>query len=200
MVRLALLAAIVATTFVAVQQADAWHAVDVQATAKCNVQTGYYDVTASIVQSSDWPGAFVKSVTPTPLPGATVGARTVVIVIGWPTTSETQSFSRTVTTDGKCTVVCVPQIVEKVVYVDRPTEVVREVRVEVPVEKRVEVPVDRIVEKIVEKQVVVTKTVVKWKTRTVVKWKTRTVVQRVIVTKIVHDRCPPPPVCCEGKG
>ena len=64
LVRLALLAAIVATVAVAVQNADAWHAVDVNVDAKCNVQTGMYDITATIVQSQNWPGAFVKSVTP----------------------------------------------------------------------------------------------------------------------------------------
>jgi hypothetical protein len=161
-----------------------------------------YDVTASIVQSSDWPGAFVKSVTPTPLPGV-AGTRTVVIVIGWAATSETQSFSRTVTTDGKCSVVCVPTIVEKTVYVDRPVEVVREV----PGPERI-VYVDRPAPP--PAPITVTKTVtlpaatiihyVPKKPRVVTKWRTRTVVKRIIITKIVHDRCPPPPVCCEGKG
>jgi hypothetical protein len=189
--RLALLAAIVATTFVAVQQADAWHAVDVQATAKCNVQTGVYDITAAIVQSSDWPGAFVKTVTPATLPGSVAGAQTIRVVIGWAATSETQTFTRTVTLSGQCVVVCVPQVVERVVYVDRPVEVVREV------EKRVEVPV--VVEKVVEKIVPRTITIVKWRTRTVVKWKTRTVVKWR--TKVIHDRCVPPPdePGCEGK-
>jgi hypothetical protein len=70
--------------------------------------------------------------------------------------------------------------VERVVYVDR------------VVEKRVEVPVEKIVTKRVE--VPVMKIVYR------TKWKTRTVVQRIIRTKVIHDRCPPPDVCCEGKG
>jgi hypothetical protein len=192
--RLALLATIIVTVCVSVQQADAWHAIDVQAGAKCNAQTGEYDITATILQSQDWPGATVKSLTPLTLPGSTAGTRTVTIVIGWAATSETQTFTRTVSLSGSCVVVCVPQVVEKIVYVDRPTEVVREVVREVPVEKIV------VQEKIVEKPVIVTKTVVKWKTRVVTKWKTRTLVKHVYHTKIVHDRCPPPPVCCEGKG
>jgi hypothetical protein len=69
---------------------------------------------------------------------------------------------------------------ERVVYVDR------------VVEKRVEVPVEKIVERVV--RVPVMKVVYR------TKWKTRTVVQRIIRTKVIHDRCPPPDVCCEGKG
>jgi hypothetical protein len=203
LVRLALLAAITATTFVAVQQADAWHAVDVQVSAKCNAQTGNYDVTATILQSQDWPGATVKSLTPLTLPGSTAGTRTITVVIGWAATSETQTFTRAVTLSGQCVVVCVPQVVEKIVYVDRPVEVVREV----PGPERI-VYVDRPAPP--PAPITVTKTVtlpaatiihyVPKKPRVVTRWRTRTVVKRIIVTKIVHDRCPPPPVCCEGKG
>jgi hypothetical protein len=182
--RLAALATIAIAAALMASSADAWHALDAQAAATCNPQTGLFDVSATILQSTDWPGAFVKSVSPPTLSGS--GTRTITIVIGWAATAETQTFTRTVSLSGSCVVVCVPQVVEKIVYVDRPTEVVREVVREVPVE--------RIVEKIVYVPKVVYK--IKYKTR----WKTRTVVKHVYHTKVVHDRCPPPPVCCEGKG
>ena len=77
--------------------------------------------------------------------------------------------------------VCVPQVVE-IVFVDRPTEVVREV------EKRVEVPVE----------VVKTVTVVKCVPSS--SGAPAPSSSSLFQPKAVHDRCPPPPVCCEGKG
>lgn len=170
--------------------ANAWHPNGVVVTAKCNVQTGVYDVTAEILQSSQWPGAFVKSITPSWFAGNTTGSKSVVVVLAWSSGETWTAPTQYVTLAGTCIKVCEPVTVERIVYVDRPVEVIREVVKEVPVEK--------VVEKVVEKPVI--KTIVKWKTRVVVKWKTRTVVKRIIITKIVHDRCPPPPVCCVGKG
>jgi hypothetical protein len=199
---LLLAAALVTLTFVATGKA--WHAADVQVQATC--VNGTFNVTAAITQSGQWPGAFVKTITPSSLPGSFRGVQQVDVVIGWTTTTETQKFVRQVDTLNAptCGVVCEPTVVERIVYVDRPVEKIVERRVEVPVERRVEVPVekivyvDRVVEKVVEKPVTVTKTVylVRYKTR----WKTRTVVKHVYHTKIIHDRCPPPKVCCEGKG
>lgn len=191
MKRVCLLVAMLAAMVLA-STANAWSAV-VAASAKCNVQTGVYDVTASVV-SSEPSGAVVKSYSPKTFPGNTTGSQKVYVTADWPNNSEEPTYTVYVQLNGTCVAICEPVVTERIVYVDRPVEVVREV------EKRVEVPVEKIViqEKIVEKPVV--KTVVKWKVRTVVKWKTRTVVKRIIITKIVHDRCPPPPVCCEGKG
>lgn len=67
------------------------------------------------------------------------------------------------TTKLVCPVVCTPIVTEKIVYVDRPVETVREVEKVVYVDR----PVDR----------VVTKTVVKWKTK--IKYRTK------IKTKII---------------
>jgi hypothetical protein len=180
------------------QTADAWHAADVQVTATCI--NGTFNITANITQSGQWPGAFVKTITPSSLPGSFRGVHQVDVVIGWTTTTETQRFVRQVDTLNAptCGVVCEPT--ERIVYVDRRVEVpvdrIVEKRVEVPVEKIVYV--DRVVEKVVEKPVTVTKTVylIRYKTR----WRTRTVVKHVFHTKVIHDRCPPPKVCCEGKG
>ena len=145
--------AVVIACVVGVQSASAWHAADVAVVATCNTTTGVYDVTATITQSGQWPGAFVKSITPTSFPGNTSGSKGVVVKIGWPNSTETQTWTKYVTLDGKCGVVCEPVTIikevpgpERIVYVDRPVEVVREVVKEV----RVEVPgPERVVEKLV---------------------------------------------------
>ena len=178
------------TAAVAVSQAGAWHAADVKTQAVC--LNGSYNITATIVQSGQWPGAYIISVTPSSLPGTTTGISQVSVLIGWPNSQERQLFHRPVTTDGKCAILCPPTVVEKIVYVDRPVERVVEKRVEVPVEKIV------YVDRVVEKPVVQVKTV--YKVVTKIRWKTRTVVKHVFHTKVIHDRCPPPKVCCEGKG
>lgn len=183
MKRVCLLVAMI-TAMVFASTANAWHAV-VAASAKCNVQTGMYDVTASVV-SSEPSGAVIKSYSPKTFPGNTTGTQKVYVTADWPDNNEEPTYTVYVQLNGLCVAICEPVVIERIVYVDRPVEVVREKIV--------------VQEKIVEKPVIVTKTVVKWKTRTVVKWKTRTVVQRIIITKVVHDRCPPPPVCCVGKG
>jgi hypothetical protein len=191
---LAIIGASAIVAAVVAQNAGAWHAADATAVTRCDTTRGLYDVTATVTQSGQWPGAFVRSVNPSTIPGGTTGPVTITIVVAWTTTTETQTFKRTLTLDGKCGVICEPVIkevvrevpVDRVVYVDR---VVKDVQIQY---------VDRVVEKVVEKPVTVTKTVyvVRYKTR----WKTRTVVKHVFHTKVIHDRCPPPKVCCEGKG
>lgn len=149
--------AVVIACVVGVQSAGAWHAADVQVVAVCNVQTGVYDITATITQSGQWPGAYVKSVTPTSFPGSTTGSKAVVVKIGWPNSSETQTWTKYVTLDGKCGVICEPVVIvkevpgpERIVYVDRPVPGPERV-----VERIVEVPgPERVVEKVVEKLVV----------------------------------------------
>jgi hypothetical protein len=154
--------AVVLACVVGVQSASAWHAADVAVVATCNTTTGVYDVTATITQSGQWPGAFVKSVTPTSFPGSTSGSKAVVVKIGWPNSSETQTWTKYVTLDGHCAVVCEPVTIikevpgpERIVYVDRPVEVIKYVDRPVEVIKEVQVPgPERVVEKVVEKLVV----------------------------------------------
>lgn len=191
LVALTVTAILIAT--IVVSSAGAWHAADVKVTSTC--VNGTWQITATITQSGQWPGAYVKTVTPASLPGSFKGVQQVDVVVGWPNSNETQKFVRQVDTQNApaCKVVCDPIVVEKIV--PGPERIVYVDRV---VEKRVEVPVEKIVERVVEKPVTVTKTVyvVRYKTR----WKTRTVVRNVYRTKVIHDRCPPPPVCCVGKG
>jgi LPXTG-motif cell wall-anchored protein len=93
---LAVLAALVATP-----AALAWHADGVTVTAECS--EGTYSITASIQQSDEFPGAFVVSVNPSSLPGVTLGTVSVTVVIGWPDSTDTQTFTKSVNVDGKCT-------------------------------------------------------------------------------------------------
>lgn len=182
----------------------AWHANGVTVTAAC--QDYKYVVSASVQQSSKYPGAFVKSITPSTVPGNTSGSKGVVVVLGWPNSNETQTWNVSVSLDGKCVPppapkncpegyseaegstadvkLCVKTVtntvtVDRVQYVDRPVE--RIVEKIVYVDKPVEV------EKIVYKDKIVIKTVikkvVKIKNKIVVKYKTK------VVTKVVKI-CP----------
>ncbi len=99
---LVLVAALVALATLGVGVARAWHADGVTVTATCDKESESYLITATIQQSNDWPGAFVKSITPSSVDGYTKGDQTVTVVVGWTTSTETQTFRETVTLDGDC--------------------------------------------------------------------------------------------------
>jgi uncharacterized repeat protein (TIGR01451 family) len=101
-VLLVLAAAAVGLATLGVGTARAWHADGVTVTATCDKHSDSYLITATIQQSQDWPGAFVKSITPSSVDGYTKGDQTVVVVIGWTTSAETQTFTETVSLDGNC--------------------------------------------------------------------------------------------------
>lgn len=133
-----ILAAIASLAIVPI--ASAWHADGVTVTPHCDaVDNGMlYTITADIDQSHSWPGATVKSITPSYFPGNTTGTKSVTVVIGWPNSSDKQTFNKTVTLDGNCTpppsgscpagtteigknpLICkVVEYRERIVYVDR---------------------------------------------------------------------------------
>jgi len=95
LVVLVVLAALVATP-----AALAWHADGVTVTAECGEDT--YSITASIQQSDEFPGAFVVSVNPSSLAGTTLGTVSVTVVIGWPDSTDTQTFYKSVNVGGDC--------------------------------------------------------------------------------------------------
>src|SRR5262249_19484476 len=80
--------------------ARAWHAEGVTVTASCDSHSGTFTISAEIQQSQEWPGAFVKSITPSSFPGNTLGSRNVVVVIGWDQTTDTQTFTKSVSLPG----------------------------------------------------------------------------------------------------
>lgn len=198
------LLAVIASLAVA-KVAKAWHATEVTVSAKCNVGTGVYDVKAEITQSGQWPGAFVKSITPISFTGTTTGSQKVVVVIGWPSTSETQTWTKYVTLDGSCKKVCEPEIryVDKIVYVDRPappapppvvttTTVTNTVTTPAPPPKKVAAPC------VAPKNLPKGASVKKGKGCNYY----ITLKQKVVKSKpkVIHDRCkPPPPPDCVGK-
>lgn len=93
-------AALVASLAVA-STALAWHVQDVKVYAKCNTTTGKYDITVKIVQSAQWPNAYVKNVNPTSVAGNAKGAH-IVVKVGWKNSNETQTIWKTIGLDGKC--------------------------------------------------------------------------------------------------
>lgn len=91
---------VTAISAVAVSSAAAWNAIGVTVSADCVVDT--YKVSVTIQQSQQYPGAFVKSVSPASFTGITSGTQPVTVVIGWPNSTDTQTFNKSVTLDGKC--------------------------------------------------------------------------------------------------
>lgn len=79
--------------------AFAWHANGVTVSAPCDTVTGTYPVSATIIQNAQYP-ATLKSVTPSSFPGTSTGG-TVTVVVKF-TNGETQTFTQSVTLDGKC--------------------------------------------------------------------------------------------------
>lgn len=183
----------------------AWHANGVTVTATCNLENETYSLSASIAQSSQYPGASVVSITPSSFPGSNAGTtQAVTVVIGWPNSNDKQTWHVNVPLGGTCTkppppppdpkcpegytksgesdgvLLCTKETVKEVPVV---TTVVQTVPgPETVVEKRVEVPIEVIKEvpgPTVTKTVV--KTVVKWKTRVVIKNHTKVVVKTKVV-------------------
>jgi hypothetical protein len=100
----ALLLALLASLIIAapVAAAPTWHAEDVIVYAPC--EQGQYVVYADIV-NPDPAGAFVQSIDPATFAGSTGwGFYPVTVVIAWPNSSETQTFSKSVEISGNCPV------------------------------------------------------------------------------------------------
>lgn len=189
-------AGVAALTFAA--SALAWHSDGVAVSAICNQETHTYDVSATIQQSSGYPGATIKSITPSSFPGTTSGTKAVVVVIKWPNSNDTQTWTKTVTLAGTCVQPPPPPPTCPEGYHQqgestnpllclKETVTEHETRVEVPVEVIKEVPgPTQYVTQYVDKVVTVEKavpgpTVVK----TVVKWKTKIVNHKVVKVKVV---------------
>lgn len=99
---IAVLAVALAVAGVAAGTAKAWHATSVDWTVACNTQSYTYVVSTPVItQSSQWPGATVKSVTPASFPGTTTGSVKVTVVIKW-SNGETQTWEKYHVLDGKC--------------------------------------------------------------------------------------------------
>ena len=98
----ALMGGLLACMVVGVAVALSWHADGLSIEAVCEEEAETYTISATIQQSAQWPGAFVKSITPSSFPGDTSGAQTVVVKIGWPNSNDTQTFTRSVTLAGDC--------------------------------------------------------------------------------------------------
>ena len=99
---LAAVVGLVAVAALGTGVARAWHADGVTVQATCDSESGTYVVTATILQSEQWPGAVVKSVTPSSFPGNTSGQQSVTVVIGWDGSQETQTFHESVDLGGDC--------------------------------------------------------------------------------------------------
>lgn len=97
------LVAVVIAALCFAASAFAWHANNVVASATCDASNGVYNVSATITQNSSYPGAFVKSISPSTFSGSTSGSQHVTVVLGWPNSTDTQVWNLTVNLDGKCT-------------------------------------------------------------------------------------------------
>lgn len=85
----------------------AWHANDVKVTTTCDAPSSTYKVAATIVQSQQYPGATVKSITPSTFPGTASGPRLVLVIIRW-SNGEIQPFVKFITLAGTCKPVVIP--------------------------------------------------------------------------------------------
>lgn len=188
MKRFLALVVIVVAAAIAVPVALAWHAVDAVVAVACNA--GVYNVSASVVQSAQYPGGVVKSVTPSVFPGNTTGTKQVVVLVGWPNSKDTQPFTKSVTLTGNCVVptgpVCPPDTVRDASSTSTVLVCVRTQTVTNYVNVPVQVPGPTVT----VPGPTVTKTVIK-KSKPIVKWKTKTKVKTVVVTHTVVKR----PIC-----
>lgn len=100
--RLLTLAAVISVALVSAASALAWHVQDVTVSAACNTQSYTYDVSAAITQSTGYPGALVKSITPSTFPGTSSGVKSVVVVVKWTNSNDTQTLTKSVTLAGTC--------------------------------------------------------------------------------------------------
>src|SRR6516165_1614268 len=80
---LALTVAAIVAPMLGVGAARAWHANGVTVSVTCDRASGTYQVSATIEQSQESPGAFVKNIEPSSFPGDTSGEQTVTVTIGW---------------------------------------------------------------------------------------------------------------------
>jgi hypothetical protein len=100
--RLLVVLPIAGVSLIACASAFAWHVNGVNISAECDTSTYTYVVNASIDQSNDWPGAYIKSVSPASFPGTASGTQTVTVVIGWPKSYEKQTVSKEINLSGDC--------------------------------------------------------------------------------------------------
>lgn len=198
-----ILAAVVAALAIT-PLANAWHANGVTLSVSTPPCGQARVVSATIDQSSQWPGATVKTITPSSFAADVVGVKTVVVVIGWANSNDKQTFTKTVTLASNVCPPTPPKCPEGYVEAGKSEGVLlctKETRVEVPfpvevvrVEYR-DVPgptverivtVDRVVEKLVPGATVIKTVKVKGKTKYVYRTKIITKVKR----STVYKNCP----------
>ena len=182
-----------------------WHANGVTVTAPCDTVTGTYLVSATIIQNAQYP-ATLKSVSPSSFPGTSTGGLVTVVVKF--TNNETQTFTQTVTLDGKCktppppspkcpagyteagksegVLLCTKETVRTETVTVNTTTPGPTVYVDKPGPT---VTVEKIVEKLVPGPTV-TKTITKFKTKVITKVKTK--IKTVTRTIIKAKKCPIP--------